>query len=631
MYAHKMETDKAGSAAMPDCTTPTALRYSAFISYSHLDAVAARRLHRRLENYRLPRRLAQGRPGASRRLKPVFRDRDELAAAPDLSAAVRGAIADADYLIVICSQHAQDSAWVAREVALFREVHGDGAILGALVDGCSDANLRHLLGENHAGNRHMEPLAADFRRQGDGPRLAILKLVAVLADVRLDQLVQRDAQRRVRQATIAGTSACVGVAAMVALAIATINARNAIDHERARGGAMIDYQLTDLRNQLKGVGRLDVLEKINQGAAEYYKSIDNSQLSPQALALRAKLLQASGEDDEKYGKYDTAKQRFVDAAAITASLLDAAPDDTNIIFAHSQSVYWLGFIDWRLGLYSEAKENFQAYKTLADRLVRLGPNNPDWLMERGYAEGNLGMLLLRHRVDVERAEPHLQDSLNDFISAEKHRRGDANILLEIADGYGWLGDSRRLRGDCDGARAKRQQASKILSDLQSRDARNVEVLIEVIANKLALARIDMCQGSLAEAVSLLQETHTLADTVAMGDPENADLRRKARILTLFEALAWLEMPIARQPSGQAISETLGDCRAERRMPHNDELAKFCFVLQARRAAQSGDSAGAVRLLDTAKSIYSGQGDWLSARWGLNFAEEMRNALPQISK
>ena len=60
------------------------VRYTAFLSYSHKDAAAAGRLHRRLEAYRLPKRLA-GSMGARGpvpdRLWPIFRDREELPAA----------------------------------------------------------------------------------------------------------------------------------------------------------------------------------------------------------------------------------------------------------------------------------------------------------------------------------------------------------------------------------------------------------------------------------------------------------------------------------------------------------------------------------------------------------------------
>lgn len=75
---------------------PDARRYRAFISYSHADEAGARWLMRRLETYRVPRRLvgtdgAHGRIDA--RLGAFFRDRDELTASGDLGATIREALA----------------------------------------------------------------------------------------------------------------------------------------------------------------------------------------------------------------------------------------------------------------------------------------------------------------------------------------------------------------------------------------------------------------------------------------------------------------------------------------------------------------------------------------------------------
>lgn len=69
-----------------------ARRFAAFISYSHADADAAAKLQRRLESYRLPKRIAEARLNAASSLGSIFRDREDLAAAASLSAAIRDAI-----------------------------------------------------------------------------------------------------------------------------------------------------------------------------------------------------------------------------------------------------------------------------------------------------------------------------------------------------------------------------------------------------------------------------------------------------------------------------------------------------------------------------------------------------------
>ncbi len=198
-------------------------RYWAFISYSHKDAAFGRRLHRRLEAYALPRRLV-GRARADgmtvpRHLAPIFRDREEFSAAQDLSAEVRAALAQSRSLVVVCSAAAAQSAWVAREIALFRELHPDRAVLAAIRAGEPSDGLPPVLRQRTASGEAVEPLAADFRKGRDGWEHGLLKLVAGIVGVGLDELVQRDSQRRVRRVTAVTAAALTLVLVMGVLTV----------------------------------------------------------------------------------------------------------------------------------------------------------------------------------------------------------------------------------------------------------------------------------------------------------------------------------------------------------------------------------------------------------------------------
>jgi MTH538 TIR-like domain (DUF1863) len=78
--------------------------FAAFISYRHTepDCRWAKWLHSALERYRVPKQLAR-QLGVSGRVGRIFRDEEELAAASDLSAGIREALQNSEYLIVVCS------------------------------------------------------------------------------------------------------------------------------------------------------------------------------------------------------------------------------------------------------------------------------------------------------------------------------------------------------------------------------------------------------------------------------------------------------------------------------------------------------------------------------------------------
>src|SRR5688500_12089246 len=113
-------------------------RYSAFISYNHRDRKWAVRLHRSLERYRIPKRLRgrETRFGAlGDRLKPVFRDRDELAASSDLAESVRQGLEASETLVVICSPNSARSHWVNEEIRTFIKWGREDRIRLIIVDG----------------------------------------------------------------------------------------------------------------------------------------------------------------------------------------------------------------------------------------------------------------------------------------------------------------------------------------------------------------------------------------------------------------------------------------------------------------------------------------------------------------
>lgn len=219
-------------------------RYSAFISYSHADTSVARWLHHALETYRIPKKLVGVETPlgpAERRLKPIFRDRDELPASGDLGTELRAALADAAFLIVLCSPRSAKSQWVNEEVLAFKRLHGDSRVLALIIAGepgdpsqeCFPPALRFKMGvQGVLLTEPSEPIAADMRPGKDGRRLAQMKLLAGLTGLKLDQLVRRDAARRQRR-LVWIASAAVGVAAItMLLALYAIKQRNEARHQR---------------------------------------------------------------------------------------------------------------------------------------------------------------------------------------------------------------------------------------------------------------------------------------------------------------------------------------------------------------------------------------------------------------
>jgi tetratricopeptide (TPR) repeat protein len=519
------------------------IRYTAFLSYSHKDAATAGRLHRQLETYRLPRRLVgtdSPRGPVPDRLWPIFRDREELPAATDLSETVREALAQSGALIILCSPHSAGSLWVAEEIETFRTLHPDRPVLAAILDGdppdCFPAALRAA---GNDGKWH-EPLAADLRSGGDGAHLGILKLVAGITGVGLDDLVQRDASRRVRRITTLSVAALVAMLIMAALAFIAFNARREAERQRAEAEGLVEFMLTDLRIKLRGVGSTEIMIDVNRRALALYGGQEAlSGLSPDSLERRSRILQAIGEDERERGHNATALRAFREAHRITGAQLAEAPGDPVHIFNHAQSEYWLASIDEAEGRYAVALAAYERYLIEAERMNRLAPGNPRFIGELAYAESNLGSVNQKGFQRYPEARRHFQNSLRWFTRLTQLQPANRIWRAEAADAHAWIADCWYYERRYGEARAERLIERAIKQRLLDEEPGNRAYLYALAISTRVLGRIDIDLEEYDRALPLLEEARTQMARLLAIDPDNVTWRDQATKIESNRALLFL--------------------------------------------------------------------------------------------
>ena len=158
-------------------------------------------MHRALESYRIPRKLVGTISDAGKlpaRITPVFRDRDVLSSAADLSTTVKKALSESENLIVVCSPEAAASHWVKEEIREFSRLGRKTRIFCIIVDGqtADSGSVAALFPDAIAESGLQEPLAADARKWADGKHLAKLKIISGILGIPLDRLRRRDLQKR---------------------------------------------------------------------------------------------------------------------------------------------------------------------------------------------------------------------------------------------------------------------------------------------------------------------------------------------------------------------------------------------------------------------------------------------------
>jgi tetratricopeptide (TPR) repeat protein len=555
--------------------------FRAFVSYSHADAAFAAWLQRKLEGYRLPRRLAgqvEPLPGqAQGRIGPVFRDRPDLPAAQDLSAAVREGIAASSALVVVASPDAARSQWVAREIELFRELHPEAPILVALVRGESAEAVPEAL---RADGAH--PLAADFRKHGDGKRLAFLKIVAGLSELPLDALVQRDAQRQVRRVMVVTAGAAVLVLIMALLLVMALRAREEAERRRVTADQMINKLLTEVRGELEGTGNVKLMVAVNQLAMDYYgKQGDLRRMADGSLAQRARVLHTLGADDEKQNRLDAALAKFTEAHRTTGAMLAKSWNDPDANFAHAQSEYYLGLIAKRRKDRATATRYWRNYLKQAQALAKAEPGSVRSLLEQGYANGNLCDLNREDGFDLKAAEGQCRASIRfEQLALVK----STEVMLALANRHGAMALTLLALKRHEEALESRRREAALLDPLVTADPRNAEYALRRSWSDIGSADIRIKSGQPALAIPILRQSLERQRTVSLSTSDDGRVV-ETRLRT------WLHLARALRDSGQKFEAELAQvARLEAEMMgFGKEFAAKAKTMRDKILAPSGEA------------------------------------------
>jgi tetratricopeptide (TPR) repeat protein len=584
-------------------------KYRAFISYSHTDERWADWLQRALEKYRVPKKLGKANPDR-RRLNPVFRDRNELASSTDLGDSIRTALKESDALVVVCSPSSAASRWVNEEIRCFRDLVPGGKILCCLVDGDTDpaspdCGFPPAMLKDEDGHALPEPLAADVRDVGDGKRAAFFKIAAGLLDVGIDDLRQRDLQRRNRF-LVAATSAAVLVAAITAgLAVNAYLARQESELRRAQAENLIEFMLVELREQLTPIGKLSILDSVGDQALEYFAALDDMGSSDEVLA-RALALRQIGEVRFDEGRLEAALEAFEESRRVAADLHHSKPGNNSYLFELGQSEFWVGYVAWERGDLEAASRFMDRYMQHTRQLYERDPDNPDYRLELLYSHSNLGSIA---REAGESEEALRQFAISADIAYEMAQMDpkDPDAWNELRESQSWLGAINVDLGMLDAALDSYQSAADSGKRAHSLDDRPRN-LYNHATELLHLSTVQMHLGRAEEAQATLDVSKQALQDLVEFDSENARWQRDFarvhyRLGEALTALGQLEAALEMTELAYAISGNLAELDPSYG-GHQLDLASIEW-LKARHLAQKGSTESALELARQAYERTSG--------------------------
>ncbi len=196
-----------------------------------------------------------------------------------------------------------------------------------------------------------------------------------------------------------------------------------------------------------------------------------------------------------------------------------------MIFAHSQSEYYVGYAAYLQRDYARALGPWQRYKSLAERLVAINPRNADWIKEAAFAEGGLCNIMLAQR-DHRAALQTCSAALRRMEQAARASGNPAAYGSDLANRHSYVGDALRSLGRREDALAHQQLRLAYLDRQLAGDPANARLRARRLWSLRAIANLEADLGRTGQATERMSGVVSGLEALIRHDPTNRDWQRE---------------------------------------------------------------------------------------------------------
>jgi len=520
---------------------PLALKYRAFISYSHADTASAKWLHRAIESFHIDKDLV-GRETSNgpipKTLRPIFRDRDDFTAGHTLTDQTLAALDASHALIVICSPHSAKSRYVTEELRLFKSRHPERPVVPLIVGGkrgdpeleCFPPSLKFKLDANgQITNEPIEVLAADAREEGDGKNLGLAKVVAGLLGVSSDDVFRRAERERRRKGRVRN-----GIVAVLAILVVVASGSAVYAWQQLKTNeAFLTATLktaTEIVDEAVaqadtyGIPRTATVALLTKAEGLFDNMALLGRPTPELQYQKAWMLIQFARNYEILGETAKQKARAEEAHRLIAELASDMPDDPEKLHTLAVTFTEKGDALIAQGDTAGAEKSYRDSLAIAERLVRLDPSNALWQRDLSISYDTVGDVL-KEQDDLAGALKFYQDSLTIRDRLAKGEPNNAGWQSDLSISYDNVGDMLEARGDLGGALKFYQDGLTIRDRLAKAEPNNAGWQRDLSVSYEKVGDTLKAQGKLAEALTSYKDNLAIRDRLTKADPSNADWQR----------------------------------------------------------------------------------------------------------
>ena len=375
-----------------------------------------------------------------------------------------------------------------------------------------------------------EKLAADFA-SSLSERQASYVRASVIERERL-----RAAQDRVRYRVMGGITAALVVAVVFGVVsfrqyrraerakVAASQAAKRATLARNDAGKLINFMTIDLRDKLKPIGRLDLLNDVNQRVLDYYASLGSDSDNPDILSQWSVALANSGDIQKDRGDLPGALKSYNDSLGIRERLAHQHPGNIEWQRNWALGMASLGDVLDLQGDSSGALERYKTALNILQELVAKQSGNVDLRHDLSVMQENIGQVL-EDRGDLNSALQSYKDCL--AVRRELKEREPDNVERDhdVSLALSKIGETLSRQGRLADAVESYRGSLAIQQRLADAEPANALRQAELASSKEHLGYGLSEEGNLVGALGMFRDALEIRRKLTEQDPSNATWQR----------------------------------------------------------------------------------------------------------
>lgn len=336
-------------------------------------------------------------------------------------------------------------------------------------------------------------------------------------------------QKRLFKGVTVALLACLTLVSFAAM-LSSQQSQKLAERKRVEAENLMGFMIGDFADKLRSVKRMDLLEGISEQALAYVEAAQEEESGwfgsigqEPSFELRfqhALSLQAMAEVRYYRDDPDTARQLYEQADKGLGALLEAQPNNFELLKAAGANAFWLGNIAFEAHNLNLAGEQLKRYLAVSEEMLTLEPDSDTALMEVSYATNSIGSVAFR-QLDFAQALLYFESSLAYKQLILENSGESISAVTAVANSHSWIASTLINLGKTSDAIKILENAEVILTKQLLSAPGNATIIENLSFVKVNIAESSLFTSDIDKSIEKLTEAQRLLGSILTQDPDNS--------------------------------------------------------------------------------------------------------------